>query len=325
MSGSETTWGVAVLAAGQGTRMRSTVPKVLHHLEGRALVDWVLDLALGCAAPSSVAVVVGHGGERVAGHVRPRGVRVALQQPQLGTGDALRVALEALAEDGLPPAVLVLSGDVPLLRPETLRRLQVALEEGVAAVLLTARLDAPAAYGRVLRDEGGEVTAVVEARDASEDVLRVNEVNAGVYALRPGPVLEVLPELTADNRQGELYLTDLPPLLRRRGLAVRAVELDDPGEMTGVNSRVDLAAVAAILNRRTLERIMAAGVTVVDPATTRVESACIVEQDALLEPGVVLRGGCRVGRGARIGAHAVVDGVEVEPGEVVPPLSHRGC
>jgi bifunctional UDP-N-acetylglucosamine pyrophosphorylase / glucosamine-1-phosphate N-acetyltransferase len=220
--------------------------------------------------------------------------------------------------------VLVLSGDVPLLRPETLRRLQAALGEGVATVLLTARLDSPGAYGRVLRDEAGELTAVVEARDASEGVLRVNEVNAGVYALRPRPVLEALPELTSDNRQGELYLTDLPPLLRRRGLGVHAVELDDPQEMTGVNSRADLAAVAAVLNRRTLERIMAAGVTVLDPGTTRVESACTVEQDALLEPGVVLRGGCRVGRGARIGAHAVVDGVDIPPGEVVPPLSHRG-
>lgn len=323
MSGGDTSWGVAVLAAGQGTRMRSALPKVLHSLEGRPLIDWVLDLAASCAPPPGVVVVVGHGGRQVAEQVRPRGVLVAVQEPQLGTGDALRVALEALSQRGLPDGVMVLSGDVPLLRTDTLDRLREALQEGVGAVLLTARLDSPAAYGRVLREESGEVVAVVEASDATAQELDLGEVNAGAYALRPQPVLEALAELRSDNRQGELYLTDLPPLLRRRGLSVRAVELEDPEEMTGVNSRADLAAAAAVLNRRTLAALLASGVTVLDPSSVWVESGCTVEQDVLLESGVVLRGGCRVGRGARIGAHAVLEGADVAPGEVVPPLTYR--
>lgn len=315
------TRAVAVLAAGLGTRMRSSRPKVLHELAGRPLIDHVLDLALALAPPDLVVAVVGHGAEEVEAAVAPRGVLTALQQPQLGTGDALRVALARLAGRALD-AVLVLSGDVPLLRPGTLAALADRLVGETAAALLTARLDCPSAYGRVVRGDNGSVEAVVEARDADPATLALSEVNAGVYAFRLEPLRGALARLRPDNAQAEYYLTDVVGLLRSAGLPVAAVLLDDSTEMHGVNSRADLAAVAGLLNRRIVTDLMAAGVTILDPATTWVEPHCRVAADVVLEAGVHLRGRCRVGAGARVGAHSVVDGVEVPEGAVVPPLTH---
>jgi bifunctional UDP-N-acetylglucosamine pyrophosphorylase/glucosamine-1-phosphate N-acetyltransferase len=312
---------VAILAAGLGTRMRSTRPKVLHELAGRPLVDHVLDLALQLAPPELVVTVVGHGADQVAAAVGPRGVLTALQEPQLGTGDALRVALARLGEEA-PEEVLVLSGDVPLLRLATVTALADRLSGAAAAAILTARLDRPSAYGRVVRGADGSVEAIVEARDADPATLALPEVNAGVYAFRREPLRRALARLGTDNAQGEYYLTDVVGLLRADGLRVAAQVLDDSAEMQGVNSRADLAEVARLLNRRLVAELMASGVTMLDPATTWVEPDCRVAADVVLEAGVHLRGGCRVGTGARVGAHSVVDGVDVPAGAVVPPLTH---
>lgn len=314
-------WAVAVLAAGKGTRMRSGLPKVLHLLAGRPLLDWVLDRCGELAEPGQTVVVIGHGAERVTAHLAGRGVHTALQEPQLGTGDAVRTALAALPDDGAE-AVAVLSGDVPLLRAETLRRLRDALRGENDAVLLTAVLPDPGSYGRILRAPDGGVEAIVEARDADPATLAVREVNAGIYAFRRGPLERAVAGLRPDNDQGEYYLTDVIAALRRERGSVAAVVLEDPDEMLGVNTREDLAATARIVNRRLLAELMRAGVTVVDPATTWVEPSCSVGRDAVLEPGVVLRGGARVGEGARLGAHVVVDGADVPPGATVPPLTH---
>jgi bifunctional UDP-N-acetylglucosamine pyrophosphorylase/glucosamine-1-phosphate N-acetyltransferase len=314
-------WAVAILAAGHGTRMHSDLPKVLHPLAGRPLVDHVIDLALGVARPHDVVVVVGHGAERVAQVVRNRGVDEAVQEPQLGTGDALRVALAAL--DHRPAdRILVLSGDVPLLRPETLGRLTDAVAGAVAAALLTAEPDDPGSYGRVVRDADGTVREIVEAGDADADHLKIREVNAGVYAFRRGPLAETLSGLGTDNAQGEIYLTDVAAAFRARGLTVAAVRLADPDEMQGVNTRADLARAGRILNRRVLDRLMVAGVTVRDPETIWVDPRAVVEAEVVLEPGVVLRGRSRVGAGARIGANSVLDSAAVGAGEDVPPLTY---
>ena len=314
-------WAVAVLAAGKGTRLRSSRPKVLHELAGRPLIDHVLDRALEIADPGRVVVVLGHGREAVARHLEGTGVATVVQEPQLGTGDALRVAL-----GGVPPGtegVVVLSGDVPLLRHATLARLVGTVEAGAAAAVLTATLDEPGAYGRVIRRPDGSLDRIVEARDAGEEERAVREVNAGVYALRMAGLAGRLSELGTANAQGEYYLTDLVARLGRDGETVAAVVLDDAEEMLGVNDRADLARVAAVLNRRVLDALMASGVTVEDPVTTRVEPGCAVGRDAVLEPGVVLRRGTRVGEGARIGAGSVLDGATVAPGETVPPLTRR--
>ncbi len=242
------TWRVVVLPAGKGTRMRSDLPKVLHRAAGRTLIDRVLDIALAVVEPGEVTVVVGHGAELVRNQVSGRRVRTVLQEPQLGTGHAVQVAIENMPEP-VPDAILVLSGDVPLLRDATIGRLQAAID-GNAAALLTAELAEPGSYGRVLRRPDGTVAAVVEAGDADARSLAVHEVNAGVYAFRREPLAAALASLSPLNVQGEYYLTDFAAALAERGLHVAAVRLDDPTEMMGVNTVEDLHAVETLLAGR---------------------------------------------------------------------------
>jgi bifunctional UDP-N-acetylglucosamine pyrophosphorylase/glucosamine-1-phosphate N-acetyltransferase len=321
MSTIEPRWAVAILAAGQGTRMHSDLPKVLHHLAGRPLLDHVIDLALGIARPHDIVVVIGHRAEAVSNVARERGVGEVLQQPQLGTGDALRVALEGL-KDRPTDRVLVLSGDVPLLRRETLELLTSAVADGAAAALLSAELDDPGTYGRVVRDAGEMVGAVVEARDADADQLAIREVNAGVYAFDRGPLSAALAGLGTDNAQNEYYLTDVAAALRARGLPVVAVRLDDPEEMQGVNTRADLARAGQVLNRRVVDGLMEAGVSVRDPSTTWIDPRAVVGREVVIEPGVVVRGFCHIGAGASIGANCVLEDAAVGAGEVVPSLTY---
>jgi len=316
-----TRWAVAILAAGQGTRMRSDLPKVLHELAGRPLLDHVVDLALTVARPHDVMVVIGHGAEAVRSRARDRGVSDVVQEPQLGTGDALRVALEALSDRPVD-RVLVLSGDVPLLRHTTLRALMAATDAGAAAAVLTAELDEPGAYGRVLRAADGSVAEIIEAGDAVPEQLAVREVNAGVYAFDRAAVAEAVAALDTDNVQREFYLTDVAAALRRRGAEVIGVRLDDPREMQGINTRADLARAGHVLNEMVLEDLMEVGVNLRDPATTWVDPLAEVGRETVLEPGVVLKGRCRIGEGARIGANCVLDNAAVGDGETVPPLTY---
>lgn len=312
-------FAAVVLAAGQGTRMRSERPKVLHAAAGRTLLDRVLDTARVVVPEERTVVVVGHGAEEVEAHLASRGVRTALQRPQKGTGHALAVGLEAAParSDG----VVVLSGDVPLLPAAVLEELMTAVTEGAAGALLTTELAEPGAYGRVVRGADGAVVAVIEARDADERTLAVREVNAGVYAFALAPAAEALADLSPDNAQGEYYLTDVVAWLSSRQLPVAAVRLADSSLMQGVNTRADLARVSRLVVDAVLAELMASGVTVVDPASTWVEDGCDIAPDAVLEPGVVVRGASRIGAGARIGAHAVLDGARIGPGVVVPPLA----
>ena len=321
MDTNESRWAVAILAAGQGTRMFSDLPKVLHPLAGRPLVDHVIDLALGIARPHDVVVVVGHQADAVTRIVGERGVGVVVQEPQLGTGDALRVALEGL-QNRPTDWILVLSGDVPLLRPGTLRRLTGVVEDGTAAALLSAVLDEPEAYGRVVRDPDGSVRKVVEAGDADSSQLSIREVNAGVYAFDRDALNEALAGLGTDNAQNEYYLTDIAAALRARGLSVAGVRLDDPEEMQGVNTRADLALAGRVLNRRVIDTLMDAGVSVRDPSTTWIDPRAVVGREVVVEPGVVVRGFCHIGEGALIGANCVLDDAAVGAGEVVPPLTY---
>ena len=314
-------WAVVILAAGQGKRLRSHLPKVLQPLAGRPLLDHVMDRATEVVERRKICVVVGHGKDAVLSHLKDQGVRTVVQEPQLGTGDALSHGLTGLGDDPVD-AVLVLSGDVPLLRSTTVSHLQQPLENGAAVTLLTARLEEPAAYGRVVRSRDGSVERIVEARDATPHESRLNEVNAGVYCFRTAGLSDLLAALRPENSQGEYYLTDVVAAITRRRETVAAVELEDPEEMLGVNTRADLSHVAAVLNRRVLAALMDAGVTVQDPGTTWVEPGCIVEVDAVLEPGVILRRGTTIGPAAHIGAHSVLERATIAAGERVPPLSH---
>lgn len=316
-----TRWAVAILAAGKGSRMRSELPKVMHELAGRPLLDHVIDRALDVARPQDIVVVVGHGAGEVGSSARDRGVNEVLQEPQLGTGDALRVALDGL--DRRPTDhVLVLSGDVPLLRPGTLQSLMTAVSDGASAALLTAVLDTPGSYGRVLRSEDGLVCEVVEARDADQEQLAIQEVNAGIYGFDRPAVTTAVAGLNTDNAQGEYYLTDVVAALRTEGRRVAAVQLEDPEEMQGVNTRADLARAEHVLNHRVLDGLMDAGVTIRDPGTIWVDPRSEIGPEVVLEPGVVLRGYCHVAAAAVIGAGCVLDSAAVGPGEKVPPLTY---
>jgi bifunctional UDP-N-acetylglucosamine pyrophosphorylase / glucosamine-1-phosphate N-acetyltransferase len=309
-----------VLAAGEGTRMRSGLAKVLHQAAGRALLDHVLE-ALAPLAPTPLVVVVGHGRDQVTDHLAGRPVLHVVQEPPRGTGDAVRCALERLPRTG---EVLVLSGDVPLLTTTTLEGLvAVRRTTGATAVLASAVLPEGGAYGRVIRSEpGGPVTAIVEARDATPKQLAVREVNSGTYLFDLGALRGALAALTADNAQGEYYLTDVVAILAAEGRTVLAEVLTDPVEMTGVNTRSELAAVHALLNRRVIVGLQRDGVTVLDPASIWVDADCRVGRDTVLEPGVHLRRGCVIGERCRIGAHSVLEGVSLAAEEVVPPLQH---
>jgi len=316
---------VVILAAGKGTRMRSARPKVLHEAAGRSLIDLVIDQAEEIVKPESIIVVIGHGVRALRRHLEKRnaGIRAVIQEPQLGTGDALRVATEQLqpSED---EAFLVLSGDVPLLRSESLRRLLAAIEGGAEAALLTAILPQPGEYGRILRNPAGGVEAIIEARDADEETLAVQEVNAGVYIFRASSLIPALAGLKPENAQGEYYLTDVIARLRRQDLPVKAVLLEEEVEMLGVNTRAGLARVSQILVDWEMKDLMDSGVSIICPRNTWIEPGSHIEPEVVIEPGVVVRGQSRIASGARIGAFSLVDGGDVGPGERLPPHSVRG-
>jgi bifunctional UDP-N-acetylglucosamine pyrophosphorylase/glucosamine-1-phosphate N-acetyltransferase len=301
---------VVVLAAGEGKRFRSALPKPLHPLAGRPLLWHVLAATAPLKADRTV-VVVGVGAEQVTAAAERFDLgplEFAVQPEPRGTGDALATALPLLPAGG---QVLVLYGDTPLVTTAMLERLLEGHRSAqAAATILTCRPDDPSGYGRVLRDAGGAITGVVEHRDATPEQLAVGEVNAGFYVFER-QVLDALAELRADNDQGERYLPDLVPLVQRDGGLVVGV----PGpqeEAGGVNDRAELAAAAAVLRRRLLDRLMGGGVTVVDPATTFVDVDVEVGADTVLEPLTFLEAGTRVGARCAIGPNVRLVGCAVD-------------
>lgn len=313
-----------VLAAGEGTRMRSERPKPLHRLCGRPMVLHVLHALAGLPLTRTV-VVIGHGGDRVAkavGEQLPPGLEVDFveQRVQRGTGDAVSVAMTALADEDLDDGgdVLVVPGDTPLVRSETLAGLLDAhRRSGAAATLLTARLDDPSGYGRVLRDRNGRVARVVEQADADETEAAVDEVNTSVYVLRRSLVAPALRRLRPDNAQGEYYLTDIVAVLHDAGYPVGALQVADPGEVAGVNDRVQLAAAEAELRRRVNRAWLARGVTLVDPEHTYLDVTVELAPDACVYPGTLLQGTTVVAAGAEIGPNCHLVDCNVGPRAVV--------
>lgn len=308
-----------VLAAGQGTRMKSAKPKVLHELCGRPMVDYVVEAAIaaGCA---DVVVVVGYGREALAAHLEGAWgsrVRIAVQEQQRGTGDAVRVALPKLADSA--ERVLVLCGDTPLLDPAELVRLSATLDGGGALAMLTAITEDPTGYGRILRDGNGRILAVREQKDASEDERRIREVNTGVYAARAAFLREAVTKLSPNNAQGELYLTDIVAIAANAGQTVASVKADSAAALVGVNDRAQLAAAEDILYGRIADTFRRAGATV--RTSARIDASVVVEPDAVIEHGVVLRGKTRIGTGARIDVGSVLTNVEVEASAMVKPYS----
>lgn len=309
-----------ILAAGKSTRMRSAVPKPLHPLCGRALTRHVIE-ACRAAGIQRIIVVVGHQADAVMQGLGSD-VEYALQTEPLGTGHAAKCAEALLA--GWEGTVVVLAGDVPLLRPETISQLVATHEaSGAAATLLTAFLDDPAEYGRIIRGRDGSVERIVEHKDATEEERAIKEWNPSIYAFKAPLLFEALRELRPENVQGELYLTDVIGVFASAGNRVEAVAAGDVKEVLGVNTRVELAEAAAILRRRILKDLMLSGVTVTDPSSTYVDAGVRVGMDTVLHPHTFLEGataigaGCIVGPGARLVDTVTGDGCTIVFSQIV--------
>ena len=328
---------IVVLAAGKGTRMKSGLPKVLHRALGEALIDHVLASA-ATLSPASITVIIGHQTKLLRDHFSSTGspVQLALQEPQLGTGHALLQAEPFLT--GKVGTVLHLSGDVPLQTPATVQALvKHHRARGAAATVLTAEIERPDGYGRIVREDGA-ISAIVEHKDASEETRKIREINSGVYAFDLSPLFDALRKVGSANAQGEHYLPDLVRIFRSNGLPVETFRLQDAREILGVNSRKELAEVSAILRDRKNDELMTSGVTIIDPATTWVEADVTVGADTILHPGIYLEGkttvgsGCEVHSGVRIIDSTIGDRVTinnfcvirqsiVEAGAIVGPFA----
>ncbi|MCQ6555631.1 bifunctional UDP-N-acetylglucosamine diphosphorylase/glucosamine-1-phosphate N-acetyltransferase GlmU [Streptomyces sp. C10-9-1] len=294
---------VVVLAAGEGTRMKSKTPKVLHEIAGRSLVGHVVSAARELQ-PEQLVVVVGHAREQVEAHLGSHyaGTRTAFQAEQNGTGHAVRMGLEELG--GEPDGtVIVVCGDTPLLTGGTLAALAgTHAADGNAVTVLSAQVPDATGYGRIVRDPAsGAVTAIVEHKDATEEQRAVREINSGVFAFDGALLADALGKVRTDNSQGEEYLTDVLSILREAGHRVGASVAGDHREILGINNRVQLAEARRLLNERLLERAMLAGVTVVDPASVLVDATVTFGQDSVVHPGTQLLGATHVGEGAEVG------------------------
>jgi bifunctional UDP-N-acetylglucosamine pyrophosphorylase/glucosamine-1-phosphate N-acetyltransferase len=306
---------VVILAAGQGKRMHSDLPKVLHRLAGRSLLAHVLDCARALA-PARIAVVYGHGGEAVREAIGDDTLAWVKQAPQLGTGHALQQALPALADS---PRTLVLYGDVPLIRPETLRILVAAGADGVA--MLTVELDDPTGYGRVVR-EGGAVKRIVEEKDATPAERAIREVNTGVMVLPTKHLTRWLSRLRDNNAQREYYLTDVIALAVAEGVPVRALQPRAVWETLGVNSKRQLADLERVHRQLAAERLLDAGVSLADPARIDVRGRLECGRDVSIDVSCVFEGEVVLGDRVSVGAHCVLRNVRVEADTRIEPFCH---
>jgi len=306
---------VVILAAGQGKRMKSDLPKVLQPVAGRPLLQHVIDAARELSA-SDIHVVYGHGGERVRETLAAENVTWALQAEQLGTGHAVQRAMPAVPDDHL---VLILFGDVPLVQAATMQRLVEAAAGGEALGVLSVRMQDPTGYGRIVRDRAGTVARIVEHKDANQKERAIDEVNTGLMAASAKRMREWLAQLRNDNAQGEYYLTDVVVLAAKAGLKINVIPADSEDEVLGVNDKVQLAEVESIYRKRRATELMLRGVTLVDPARFDARGPVSVGRDVHIDVNVVLEGKVRLGNRVRIGPNVVIRDSEIGDETVVFP------
>lgn len=303
-----------ILAAGKGTRMKSELPKVLHKVCGRPMLDYVIE-ALNNAGIENIVIVVGHRGDMVAENL-PVTVSTVNQHPQLGTAHALLQTKEKL--EGFNGSVLVVGGDTPLITPSSLKNLLEYHENIKAkATVLTADLAEPGNYGRVIRESTGKVLKIVEQRDAGQEELAVSEINTGIYTFSGEGLFDALLEIKNNNAQKEYYLTDLIEKYVKAGLPVAATKIKDPGEILGINDRCQLAEVESIMRRRILTDLMLSGVTVVDPKNTFVDRGVEIGQDTTILPFTIVEGKSYVGPNCTIGPGTHLLDVQVGAGALI--------
>ena len=305
---------VIVLAAGGGTRMKSKTMKVLHQVGGRSMIGHVLN-AVQAVEPQRVVAVVGHQREEVGAHIQglvPECV-LAVQEEQHGTGDAVRVAIDAVGD--VSGTVIVATGDTPLLRGESLRAFAEEHEAAQRAVsVLSAVVDDAFGYGRIVRDDDGDVLAIIEEKDATAEQREIPEISSGILAFDAAFLVEALPQLGNDNAKGEYYLTDTVQIARDAGLTVGAHAIDDGWQTAGVNDREELAALGAELNRRIVSQWMKDGISVMDPATTWIDADVVLAPDVTILPGTQLLGATVVAEDAVIGPDTTLKDCEIGAG-----------
>lgn len=328
---------VVVLAAGKGTRMKSQLPKVLHRISGLSLIERVIQIA-SSLMPASITLVVGHGADEVKRSLAKRTtLQFVTQEPQLGTGHALLQTRALL--DGKGGTVVLLSGDAPLLRPESVKALlQAHAETGAAATVITATTPRPFGYGRIVRT-AGRISKIVEERDATPSQKATTEINSGIWAFDLASLFGALDEIGNTNKQGEYYLTDLVAIHRKHKRVVSTSSVPRFEEILGINSRTELAEVSTMVRQQKNEELMAAGVTLIDPATTYVDAGVIVGPDTVIYPCVFLEGSTRIGSACEIHSgsrivnstigdrvcvrnHTVVTDSTVDAGAFLGPFAH---
>lgn len=314
---------IVVLAAGLGTRMKSAKAKVLHRAGGSSLVEHVVRTAHEAVPEGRIVVVVGHQAEDVQAALAGYPVAFALQREQKGTGHAVMACRSLLESTG--GLVVILYGDSPLLAPETLRAL-IARQSGSAdaVTVVTTVLDDPTGYGRIVTGGEGRIHAIVEQKAATPDQLAIREINSGIYCFRAELLWRHLDEITTANPAGEFYLTDMVEILRRHGHTAGALRLDDPTEVLGINTRVELAEVDRILRERKTRQLMLAGVTIEKPETVTIDAGVAVGMDTVIEPFAQILGNTVIGRDCRIGACSIVRDSRLADGVSVYPFSMVG-
>ncbi len=314
---SEKGLAIVIMAAGKGTRLKSRRPKVLHEVGGQPLLNHVIAAASRVVDPQHIFTIVGHEAERVRNTVAALGTRFVEQTEQRGTGHAIQSALGEVAGYG---SVLVLSGDVPLIRTETIERLwRFHQREGAAMTILTASPENPTGYGRIVRcgTESAEVEAIVEQEALTPQQESLREINTGIYAFKTAALQTHLGKLRATNPKGELYLTDMAGVLRANGERVAAVEAESAAEVLGANTIAELVALDATMRMATAHRLMAAGVTIFRPETCVIDAGVEIEADAVIEPFVQLLGRTRVGAESRIRSFSVIENCTVGKGVII--------
>lgn len=327
-----------ILAAGKGTRMKSDLVKVLHPIIGLPMLHYTVDLSLHHLKAKKTIVVVGHQADQIKERFQTPQINFVLQREQLGTGHAVLQALPLL--QGFTGTVLILCGDVPLVKAETLRSfIDTFLENDSTIAVLTAVVKDPYGYGRIVRNQEGWLERIVEEKDASDEERLIREINTGIYCVRSAFLMEGLKEIGKENIQGEYYLTDLVEVARKRDLRCSAHMVADPVEVMGINTRVDLATATEALRQEKVQELMLSGVTIVDPRTTYVDRTVEIGKDTTLYPNCTLQGRTRIGErcviepnskisdteignGVTIRSYSVITERRIEEGAVIGPFAH---
>ena len=307
---------IVILAAGQGKRMHSNLPKVLHPIAGKSLLGHVIDTARSLC-PNSLSVVSGHGGDAVRAAFPDADLHWALQAPQLGTGHALQQAMPHVVPGG---ATLMLYGDVPLIRAETLQRLLHAAQDALA--ILTVELDDPSGYGRIVRQADGTVARIVEQKDATPDERAIREINTGIMAFPTARLADWLARLSNDNAQGEYYVTDLVAMAVADGVPVRTAQPDAEWEVLGVNSKVQLAELERVAQLNTAGRLLEQGVRLADPARLDVRGELACGRDVFIDVGCVFEGSVELAEAVEVGPYCVIKNARIAAGARIAAYTH---